>query len=151
MVPVAQKNKKGFTLSELLIAAAIFALAMAGILQLFISCAFLDQANRNKSIASTHAEFTMEDIMEYMRNNELSSLQSQINSGNWNWNSATICSKLGCGVCTYPSVLNSESIATTRFSSSTDPLDVMITVSWKDRPNASLRSLILKTEIAKRR
>lgn len=152
MILAGPLAKKGFTLSELLMAAVIFALAMAGILQLFISCAFLDQSNRNKSIAATHAEFVMEDIMEYMRNNELSALQSQINSGNWNWSSsAAICSKLGCGSCAYPCVLNSESITTALFSSSTDPLDVMVMISWIDRPNANPRSLILKTEIAKRR
>lgn len=139
-------NKKGFTLVELLIAAVIFAFAMSGILLMFINCSFLDQANRNKSIATIHAEFVMEDIMEYMRSGDLVPLQNEIDSGVWNWDSVTICNKLGC---TSPCVLNSESITTT-YVTATNPLDITVTVSWKDRAQANSRSLKLETLISKR-
>jgi prepilin-type N-terminal cleavage/methylation domain-containing protein len=141
--------KKGFTLIELLLAAAIFAFAMSGILCMFINTAFLDQANRNKSIATTHAEFVMEDIMEYMRTSDISSLQTQIETPNlvWNWNTDTIGNRLGCASpYAYPCVLNSESITTTCVHGS-DPLDVTVTVSWKDRAQANTRSLALETLI----
>jgi len=134
----------------LLIAAMIFAFAMSGILLMLISCAFLDQANRNKSIATTHAEFVMEDIMEYMRSGDIVPLKGEIDSGVWNWNSVTICNKLGCtSPCVYPCVLNSESITTTCVHDS-NPLDVTVTVSWKDRAQANSRSLTLETLISKR-
>jgi Tfp pilus assembly protein PilV len=140
-------NKKGVTLVELLIAAVIFAFAMSGILLMLINCAFLDQANRNKSIATTHAEFVMEDIMEYMRSGDIVPLQDEIDDGTWNWgDSATICNKLGCAS---SSVLNSESITTT-YVTATNPLDVTVTVSWKDRAQANPRSLTLETLILKR-
>jgi prepilin-type N-terminal cleavage/methylation domain-containing protein len=127
-------NKKGFTLPELLIAAAIFAIAMAGILQMFISSAFLDQANRNKSIAVTHAEFVMEDIMEYMRSGsgDLALLRTRIDLKDWTWDNTTIGQKLGCAV--YPCVLDSESI----------------TVNWRDRAQTNIRPLSLRTLISKR-
>jgi len=141
-------SKKGFTLLELLIAAGIFAFAISGILLVFINCALLDKANRNKSIATSHAEFVIEDIMEYMRTNELDSLQNNIvNNGMWNWNNAAICNNLGCAPCVYPCVLNSESI-TTSCINATSPLEITVTVSWQDR--AKTRNLELKTLISKR-
>ncbi|MBU1121118.1 MAG: prepilin-type N-terminal cleavage/methylation domain-containing protein [Candidatus Omnitrophota bacterium] len=82
--------KKGFTLIELLIAVAIFVFAMAGILHMFFACAFLDQTNRNKSIATIHAEFVMEDIMKYMENGDILPLQENITLGTWNWNHENI-------------------------------------------------------------
>ncbi|MBU1912315.1 MAG: prepilin-type N-terminal cleavage/methylation domain-containing protein [Candidatus Omnitrophica bacterium] len=146
-------NKKGFTLVELLIAAAIFAFVMSGVLLMFINCAFLDQANRNKGIATTHAEFVMEDIMEYMRSGDLVPLQDEIDSGEWYWDSSTtppIGNYLGCtSPYVYPYVLNSESITTT-YVTETNPLDVTVTVSWKDRAQANPRSLTLETLISKR-
>lgn len=163
------RSKKGFTLSELLIATAILALAMSGLLLLFVNCAFLDQANRNKSIATAHAAFVIEDIMEFMRDAEVSSLQNEIvNNSRWNWDSCTICNELGCvspppclSPCqVYPCVLNSESITTTCID--VDPtndlnpivppkiVEITITVSWKDRGQVNTRSLELKTLISKR-
>ncbi len=136
-------NKKGFTLVELLIAAAIFAFAMSGILLMFINCAFLEQTNRNKSIATIHAESVMEDIMEYMRNNELSSLQDDIDLGEWNWDSDTIVSKCS-------TVINDSESITTTYVTATNPLDITVTVSWKDRAQTNTRSLKLETLISKR-
>ncbi len=148
------RSKKGFTLSELLLAAAIFAFTMSGLLLLFINCAFFDKANRNKSIAVTHAEFVMEDIMEYVRNNELSSFHNVDGTPRvmWNWNYSTIGNRLGCASpYVYPCVLNSETVTTTYGSRGADPLGITVTVSWKDRETqTNLRTLILRTLISKR-
>lgn len=62
MRSVFSNTNKGFTLVELLIATAIFAFVMSGILLMLISCASLDEANREKSIATIHAETAMENI-----------------------------------------------------------------------------------------
>lgn|GEM_PF-1914144 len=143
---VSKPSLKGFTLPELLIAVMILAFVIAGILQVFITCALLDRANRNKSIAMAHAEFVMEDIMEYARVNELSTID--LNS--WNWNSATIGNRLGCpSPYAYPCILNSETIVAAATGSS-NPLGVIITVSWKDRHNSNTRHLELETLISKR-
>jgi prepilin-type N-terminal cleavage/methylation domain-containing protein len=143
-------NIKGFTFPELLIAAVIFALAMCGILLMFISCGFLDQANRNKNIAAGHAELVMENIIDYMRSGDLTPLQGQIDAATWNWDSDDIGAKLGCASpYVYPCVLDSESITTT-YVAATNPLDVTVTVSWKDRAQTNTRSINLETLISKR-
>ena len=115
---------KAFTLTELLLAFAILAFALTGILALFTSGMFLNEANQNLSLAASHAQYVLEDI----RNTSFSSIKTDINSGNWNWNAATISGK---GMTS----MASESIATA--VSGTEPLDVTVTVSWQDRNSRS--------------
>lgn len=143
--------RKGFSLLEVLVATAVFAFAMAGVLQLFIKCALLDQTNRNKGIATAHAQTVMEGITEYMRTHEPSDLQEHL--GNWTWNSvAVIGGKMNCAAPVYPCVLSSETITTTY--SDADPANhppvVTVTVRWKDKVQSNERSLELKTFISKR-
>jgi prepilin-type N-terminal cleavage/methylation domain-containing protein len=143
-------NKKGFTLLELLVATAIFAFAITAILQMFISCSFLDRVNRNKSIAATHGETVVERIVEYMRSGELATLQGQVASGTWDWNTSAIGSNLGCASpYVYPCVLDNESIATS-CTNGTDPLNVTVNVSWKDSAQTNTRSLSFSTLIGSR-
>lgn len=129
-------------------AGAIFAFAMTGILKMFILCTALDKANRNKSIAITHAEFVMEDIMEYLRNdaNDINSLYEEIedeDKKSWDWASANITSK-------NLTVLDSEFIDTAAPSGIANPLHITITVNWKDTEQAKTRSLELETLMSKR-
>lgn len=146
------QDQKGFSLLEVLIAAAIFAFAVAGILSLFTKCSLLDQANRNKGIATNHAETVMEDIMEYMKDHEPSSVQEHL--ADWTWNSVSVLGvKLNCTApYIYPCILGNESIATTY--SDADPTNhppmVTVTVRWKDRELENERSLSLITFISKR-
>jgi len=122
-----KKIKSGFTLSELLLAAAILVFVLAGLLALFLNCMVLNDANRNLTLATSHAEYVMEEI----KNTAFTSIKSKIDNGDWDWNTTTIGSK---GL----TALNNESIDTN--ATSTDPLDVTVTVIWKDR-NARDRNI----------
>jgi prepilin-type N-terminal cleavage/methylation domain-containing protein len=145
MFKMSLTNKKGFTLPELLIAAAIFAFAMSGILLMFINCAFLDQANRNKSIATIHAE----TAMEYIRSQTFSTIQNHLCTSevppvpvSWSLGPATL----------NLSGLTNESInATTTLiccsKSPLDWLDITVKVEWEAQKKT--RSLELKTSISK--
>lgn len=113
-------SDKGFTLSELLLAAAILAFALTSLLVLFINCTFLNESNRNLTIATTHVQYVMEEI----KNTDFDDLQTNINNGNWDWDSSEITTQ---GL----TALNSESIDTS--VSGTVILDVVVSVSWQDR------------------
>ena len=137
--------KKGFTLVELLIAAVIFAFAMSGILLMFINCAFLDQANRNKSIAATHAE----TALEYIRSQTFSTIKSHLCTSevppvpiSWALDPVTL----------NLSGLTNESInaTTTLICCSENPLDwldITVKVEWEAQKKT--RSLELETSISK--
>jgi len=135
-------NKKGFTLPELLIAAAIFTFAMSGILLMFINCAFLEEANRNKSIATIHAE----TAMEYIRSQSFSTIQNKICLGgaptSWDLEPTLNLRDL---------TNEGINVTTTQNCCSRNPLDwldVTVNISWLDKGQRS-RSLALGTSISK--
>jgi len=53
---------RGFTLAELLLAAAILAFALAGLLALFVNCLVLNETNRNFTLAYSNIQAKMEEI-----------------------------------------------------------------------------------------
>lgn len=128
------KSCRAFSLAELLLVAALLGYTLSVVLLTFFGGARLNEETRNLISATTHAEFVMESI----KNSTFSSLVTNINSGTWTWNTTTITSN---GL----TALNSESITTT--SSGTNPVDVTVTVSWKDTQGRS-RSEILRTLIS---
>lgn len=114
------QRKKAFTLSELLLATAILAFALCGILLAFVTCSFLNESNRNVTRATTHAQHVMEDI----KNTTFNTIKTKIDNGDWDWSGATITAE---GL----TPLNNEVIDTT--ATGTDLLDVVVTVNWQDR------------------
>lgn len=126
-------SDKGFTLAELLLAAAILSFTVVGLASLFINVEMLNNANSNLSIATSHSQFVMEGI----KNANFSSLSTDISNGAWNYNTAAI-NVAGL------TALNNEAITTV--TSGTNPLDVTVTVSWKDRTLKN-RSFVLEALI----
>jgi len=127
---------KGFTLPELLLASAILAFALSSILLAFISCFFLNEMNRNLSLATTHGEFVLEEI----KNTNFNTVKGCVGISStacWDWNSAYIESR---GL----EALPNEAITTT--VSGTTLLDIVVTMDWKDRGlrdrNVTLETLI---------
>lgn len=124
-------SKNGFTLAEIILAVAILAFTLASLLSLFVSCMLLNDASRNLTQATGHAQFVLEEI----RNSAFSGIASKINNGDWDWDSSTITAK---GL----SALKSESMDTQ--VSGSDPLDVVVMVSWQDRSGRN-RQMELET------
>lgn len=126
-------SDKGFTLPELLLAAAILVFVLAGLLLLFINCIFLNQANRNLTIATSHAQYVLEDV----KHTSFDDISTDINNGVWDWDATDITN---AGL----TALTGESIDTQ--VSGVDPIGVSVTVSWNDRGlrarNIELRTLI---------
>ena len=111
----------GFTLAEVILAAAILVFALAGLLALFISCMLLNESSRNRATAIAQAQYVMEEI----KNTNFDVIETNINAGNWNWDEAEIENE------SLP-VLKSEFITTT-VPASGDPAEVLVEVEWQDR------------------
>ena len=111
----------GFTLAEVILAAAILVFALAGLLSLFISCMLLNESSRNRATAIAHAQYVMEEI----KNTNFDNIETNINAGNWDWDETEIENE------SLP-VLKSELITTT-VPTSGDPVEVLVEVEWQDR------------------
>ena len=118
-------------------AAAILVFALSGLLSLFISCALLNEANRNRSVAMAHAQYIMEEI----KHTDFGSIQNKIESGDWDWDESEI---ENAGLVK----IKGESVDVG--VSGSYPLEVTATVAWNDRlganKNITLESVF--TEIA---
>jgi prepilin-type N-terminal cleavage/methylation domain-containing protein len=124
--------ERGFTLPELLIATAILACVLCGMLLFFVNCTLLNELSRDCSIATTHAEYILEDI----RNEGFDAAQG--NGDNWTWDTDTIVTALGAA-------LKNEEITTN--ISSTEPLTITVNVTWQDR-RARGHSLVMNTMLS---
>jgi prepilin-type N-terminal cleavage/methylation domain-containing protein len=59
-----RRQKKGFTLLELMVAVGILVVAIAALLGGLINCILLNQANANLAIAANDAQYVLEQIKE---------------------------------------------------------------------------------------
>ena len=59
---IKMQNRRGFTLSELMVAAAILALTISALLYVFVSCLLMNEANSELITAASDAEYVMEQI-----------------------------------------------------------------------------------------
>ena len=107
---MTKKYPKGVTLIESLFATTILVVALCFLLEFYVNCLFLNDTNRNLSLAVSHAEYVMEEI----KNSDFTGLESMIISGSWDWNEEDILSK------------------NLAFRSG-DPLGISVRVSWNDR------------------
>lgn len=163
----------GFTLSELLLAAAILAFVLTGLLLLFINCSLLNEANRNLTIATSYAQELME-VIESKRFDEntvppwtasanlgVDLDESRANKGTFDDVDDFMTS--GANSCTDPwvttpatgysrsVVVDYVTLNVTTWQTSIDPTDykrIIVSVNWKDR-NGRERHIDLETLITK--
>jgi len=131
--------KKGFTLSELLLAALFVICILIVVMGNFIACVFLNETNRNLIVAISHAQYVMEEIKGKASTiSGFSDLTSSYVNTNWDWTSPATINTKGLVA------LKDESIDAS--VTGTTLLDVKVTVNWHDRGNRD-RSVTLETII----
>ncbi len=130
------KKDSAFTLSELLIAAFILVVALMGIIAVITNTLRLNQINRNMVAAAFHAQ----QVLDEMKTSSFSSLESNINGGNWNLTTSDLTQA------PYNfTTLSSESVTCSVIQSG-DPLGVSVQVNWQE-PGQDTRSFSLQTLI----
>jgi len=137
-------SNRGLTLAELLLACAIFAFALSGLLALFINCIFLNEGNRNLSAAIAHAQYVLEDIKNI---NFANAVETRINNNNgtpagWDLNTNEVQAVYNLGP------LTNERISTSVIQAG-NPLGVLVRVDWDDHGRRA-RNIELTTVITDR-
>ena len=125
----------GFTLIELLLVVGFLVFAVSASLLLFANCILLNKYSRSLTVATSHAQYVMEEI----KNQDFSTIETSIDSGNWDWGESEITTK---GL----SVLDSETIDTNEVGTTSDLLNVVVTVNWTSQRGRA-QSLTLETLI----
>lgn len=120
---------KGFTLPELLLSTAILAFVLTGLLLLFVNCSFLNEGNRNLTIAMTHAQY----IMEELRNEDtLQDVKTMIDDQTFA--SLQDLPNENISVCCYnPPWVDADTSCLGVCPAGVDPLGVSVVVTWQDR------------------
>jgi len=122
-----QVMKSGVTLAEMMVAACILLLMCSMMYLLFANCVILNQLNRERSLAMTHAEYVLEEI----KNENFTNLENRINgvspwTAEWDWDTTEIGTE---GL----SALNGEAIDTNEVGANPGLLDIVVNVSWVNR------------------
>jgi Tfp pilus assembly protein PilV len=122
----ARSRSAGFTLVELLIAALVFTLAVAGVLQSIFSSLYLKETARN----SSQAVFHLNNMMERMRATAFNSLTTQFPNGTQDGPAANRYTAVVGGY-----TLRNEHITVTYPNAAGDPREINATCRWTDSRN----------------
>lgn len=117
-------NESGVTLVEILVAITILVFATAAIIQFYLSSLGLSEINKEETIAMTHSINMMEAIKCTPFNNIIVDFPDGISDGTASNNYATLVGGY---------VLAGEHIVVSYVNPSSDPLEIMVSVSWQDR------------------
>jgi Tfp pilus assembly protein PilV len=130
---VKKPNNRGISLAELLVAVLILGVTLPGILLMFVNATLLNEIDRSNCIAVEHAQYVMEEI----KSSTLATVDSDINAGNWDWDTDEIGGE-------ELAALRNEEIDTS--VSGTDFLTVTVQVTWEGRAGRQ-RSIDVQTYI----
>lgn len=123
--PLNTDSKTGLTLPELIVAIFILAIVSIGLLSVYINCSIITEQARNITIATGHADYTLEQI----RNTDFASIPGT----DWTaWAQTEGLDTLGAEQVN----VNATGI---------DPLTITVTVNWTERGRS--KSLQLVTEV----
>jgi len=133
--------RKSFTLIELVLATLMLIFVLVALASSFLACSLLNEASRNLLIATSHAQYVMEEIKNKASTTAgFTELTSAYVNTTWNWSTPAAINTKGL------IALRGESIQTTLVE--TTYKDVLVTVNWQDQNNRG-RHIDLETIITR--
>ncbi len=128
------KSRSGLTLIEIMVSAIVMTIAVIAIIGIFNNTMVLNEFNRERTVAMTHAQCIMEEI----KNAGFAGLETNINNNVWDRTQAQLSAS------PYNlTVLFNESVDTAVVTSG-DPLRISVTVNWQDH-NSNPRTTTIQT------
>jgi len=124
------RNKRGVTLVELMVTVFILSIGIVGSLLYFTTALQSAEIARDITTATTHAEFVMEEMQT------LPTLSDITNTDWTSWSSTN-------GLNTLPS----EVVTVSYTDDTSDPLEILTTVSWTKR--SGTKTVTLTTQLTK--
>lgn len=125
---------KGFSLVEVMVGLMILAIAIVSILTVMLKSMILNEGNRNLSRAVNHAQFVLEEMRDFAKNNNLNNLNATVAGNIWD------TPNFDMGLAGW-NVLDNEGVNSQAGweDAAQDLLNVTVTISWDDsnRPNRS--------------
>lgn len=129
MIKNILKAKGGLTLAETLVATAIAAFAIAGLLQAFLTNIYLSDLAKGNTVAIDD----LKDMMEKIQSAAFNDMLIDFPNGTINGPAANRYNTTVIGNYT----LRNESITVTYVNPAADPLEIIINVTWTDSRGAS--------------
>lgn len=133
---------KGLSLVEIMVGLMILVIAIVSILTVMLKSMILNEGNRNLSRAINHAQYVLEEMRDFAKNNHLNNLNTDIAGNIWDTPNFDM-------VVAGWNVLGNEGVDSQAVweDAAQDLLNVNVTISWDDS-NRPGRGTILSTQIA---
>jgi len=138
--------KRGFTLVEMLLGAAILTIVFLALTGLFTRNIILNKSNRNLTVAISHAQRVMEDI----KGENFDNITANINGGGaagWDWDDDDITAN-GLNPLLNENTNTDCLVGGVPAPCTGNLLDIQITVSWEDVPGR-VRNITLETLVGR--
>ncbi|MCM8773619.1 MAG: prepilin-type N-terminal cleavage/methylation domain-containing protein [Candidatus Omnitrophica bacterium] len=119
-----KRKRSGITLVEILIAITIIIFAAVAIIQFYLVCLSLSEINKEETIAMADLTNMMEAIKCTPFSNIIVDFPNGVSDGPIGKEYSTIVGGY---------VLTDEHIVVTYVDQNSDPLEIMVSVSWNDR------------------
>ena len=116
-----EKAKRGFTLIEVMLTMALFAITAIAFVTLFVSIGALNESSRNSSRAMADARIVLEQMRQVANANGLATVVANYP------NNSNVAPLLGIVS------LTNEVIRVNYANVAADPLSVALTVEWRER------------------
>jgi len=120
-----KKPPRAFTLVELLLASFILAIVLTGLIQLFMTCRYLNESNQNLVAAVAHAQFVAEAVRG--SSSSVAGIEAAIDNGSWNLSSTALAD----APYEFSGLMNESVVTLVHPNQTGNTLRFNVTVQWR--------------------